>query len=347
MSILPPRLQAKSYADDVHEVVSSEHALAGPAANLKRRQLRAPRVMTGTERRWINPNKGVFKVLERNMDMLVSRSLYPHLSAIWNPYSWQLENRFALAETSLSPHGWPPELDRLSVLLISDIHCGIFLKPETLSKIIASLMEVKPDLIAICGDIVTGHSSEVNRCLDALAPLSHAPLGAWYCHGNHDYFGGNPEEIRNDLQSIGITTLKNESVLLTHGNGKFVLGGIDDRILGAPDWDQMLLQNGAPHLLLAHNPDYFYEAEARAVPLTLSGHTHGGQIRLPNGPPILRQSRFCLDEGVFAFRSSLLVVSRGLGSVGLPWRWGADPEAVLIEIAPSDSAPPIEKSRAT
>jgi predicted MPP superfamily phosphohydrolase len=96
----------------------------------------------------------------------------------------------------------------------------------------------------------------------------------------------------------------------------------------------MMSQNGAPHLLLAHNPDHFYEAEHHGVPLTLSGHTHGGQIRLPNSPPIIRQSRFCLDEGAYAFRSSLLIVSRGLGSVGLPWRWGADPEAVLIEIVP-------------
>jgi predicted MPP superfamily phosphohydrolase len=92
--------------------------------------------------------------------------------------------------------------------------------------------------------------------------------------------------------------------------------------------------HGIPHLLLAHNPDHFYEAVARGVPLTLAGHTHGGQIRLPNGPPIIRQSRYCLDEGVYARDESLLVVSRGLGSVALPIRWGADPEAVLIEIVP-------------
>jgi predicted MPP superfamily phosphohydrolase len=65
----------------------------------------------------------------------------------------------------------------------------------------------------------------------------------------------------------------------------------------------------------------------------VSGHTHGGQIRFPNGRAIIRQSRYCLDEGVFAYRQSLLVVSRGLGSILLPLRWGADPEAVLIEIS--------------
>jgi predicted MPP superfamily phosphohydrolase len=195
-------------------------------------------------------------------------------------------------------------------------------------------MELKPDLVTIAGDIVSGDSSEVRGYLDALSPLARAPLGAWYCHGNHDYFGGDTNDIRRDLDSIGITTLRNESVTLTHGRGQFVLGGIDDLVLGKPDWQQLTSRAATPHLLLAHNPDHFYEAAARGIPVILSGHTHGGQIRFPYGPPIIRQSRYCLDEGVFSFQSSLLVVSRGLGGVGLPWRWGADPEAILIEINP-------------
>lgn len=290
--------------------------------------------MTGRERRWINPNKGLVKLFERNLDLVVSRFLYPHLSRVWNPYSWLLGRRFVVTEASVSPIGWPRGLDPLRILLISDIHTGIFLRPETLAGIVLSLMELKPDLVAIAGDIVTGHSSEVRLYLDALAPLSRAPLGAWYGYGNHDYFGGDPEELRQDLGSIGITTLKNESVALAHGGGQLVLGAIDDLIFGKPDWPRLLSRQGAPHLLVAHNPDHFYEAEAHGVPLTLSGHTHGGQIRLPSGPPIIRHSRFCLDEGVYAFNSSLLVVSRGVGSVGLPWRWGADPEAVLLEVVP-------------
>ena len=316
------------------EVIPAAITLRTARAGLNTRKLAPPRAMSGKERRWINPNRGFFKLLQRNTDLLVSRFLYPHLSALWNPYSWLLERRFSVAQTSLSPQGWPAPLNPLQVLLISDIHCGIFLKPESLATIIGSLMELKPDLVAICGDIVTGDASDVNKYLHILAPLSRAPLGAWYCYGNHDYFGGDPEDIRKDLNSVGIKTLKNESVRLAHGRGNFVLGGIDDRIMGHPDWEKMLALHGAPHLLLAHNPDLFYDAESYKIPLTLSGHTHGGQIRLPYHAPILRQSRYCLDEGNFAFRSSLLVVSRGLGSVGLPWRWGADPEAVLIEIAP-------------
>lgn len=300
----------------------------------QRRRLAPPRVVTGKERRWLNPNKGFVKVIERNLDILISRFVYPHLSKLWNPYSWLLERRFVLAEATLSASGWPKEVAPLRVLYVSDIHAGIFLRPELLATIVESLMKLRPDMTVIGGDLVSGHVREAKPVLDTLAPLSAAPLGAWFCFGNHDYFGGDPEDIRRDLMSVNIRTLKNESVKITHGGGSFVLGGIDDLLLGNPDWNALTAAHGVPHLLLAHNPDHFYQAEARGVPLMLSGHTHGGQIRFPNGGPIIRQSRFCLDEGAYAFRSSRLVVSRGLGSVMLPWRWGADPEALLIEITP-------------
>jgi uncharacterized protein len=296
------------------------------------RPLRPPRRMKGTERRRIDPNKGLLKLLERNIDRVVSRFVFPHLFGLWHPYTWLLPRRFSLAEITLAPEGWPRDIGRLRVLLLSDIHTGTFLKPGVLSEIIGSLMKLKPDLVAIAGDAVTAQASDLDGFLPALMPLSAAPLGAWYCPGNHDYFSDDFEGIRRRFDSIGIRTLKNDVVALAHGGGTFMMGGLDDLILGTPDWERMMSVYGRVHLLLAHNPDFFYEAARRAVPLTLSGHTHGGQIRFRNGPPLVRQSRFCLDEGAYSFGSSLLVVSRGLGSVGLPWRYGADPEAVLIEV---------------
>jgi predicted MPP superfamily phosphohydrolase len=300
--------------------------------SLRRRPLKKLRVMTGKERRWMNPNRGLIKRCERLMDMLVTRFVYPMLGHVWNPYSWLLTRRFALAETKLAPRGWPTGLKPVRVLLITDIHAGIFLAPETFEVIVDGLMQTSPDLVVICGDMVSGHTDEAIAILDGLKLLTRAPLGAWFCFGNHDYYGGNPDQLQANLAEVGIRTLKNESIILTHHGKTFVLGGIDDRIMGKPNWSELLSRHGRPDLLMAHNPDHFYEAEARGIPLTVSGHTHGGQIRLPNGPAIIRHSRYCLDEGVYGYRSSMLVVSRGLGSVVLPLRWGADPEAVLIEI---------------
>jgi uncharacterized protein len=290
--------------------------------------------MTGRERRRLDPSRGPLKIIERNLDIVVSRFLYRRLAHVWQPYSRVLERRFGVADIEVAPAGWPVGAARLRVLLISDIHAGIFLKPHALATIVGALMRLEPDLVAVAGDLVTGHVSELDPFLEALAPLARAPLGAWVCFGNHDYFGGEPGHLSRGLERIGLSMLRNESVKMTHAGGAFVLGGIDDLVMGRPDWTALDASHGTPHLLLAHNPDHFYTAVARDVPLVLSGHTHGGQIRLPKGPPIIRQSRYCLDEGAYTFRSSLLIVSRGLGSVGLPWRWGADPEAVLVEIVP-------------
>ena len=305
--------------------------------SLKRRQLPIPQLMSGNKRRWLDPNRGLLKMAERAVDRVASRYILPHLLGIWSPYSWLLPRRFTLTETHLTPPRWPEDLPGLRVLLLTDIHTGPFVKPEVLRTIVSDLMELRPDLVAIAGDIVTAGPEDLDGFLPALAPLARARLGAWYCYGNHDYFSGDPKGICERLDSVGISTLTNQAVTLTHGNRELVLGGIDDLILGTPDWNRLLDGNGPPHLLLAHHPDFFYEAEQRGIALILSGHTHGGQIRFRGGPPIVRRSQFCLDEGVYAYNSSLLLVSRGLGAVLLPWRVGADPEAVLIRIDPPNS----------
>jgi predicted MPP superfamily phosphohydrolase len=297
------------------------------------RPLGPPRRTTGRERRrLLAPRRGLLKRAERILDRFTARYVYPHLLGVWHPYSWLLPRRFSLAVATVTPPRWPRDADDLRVLLLSDIHTGAFLHPEVLGPILEELMRLQPDLVAVTGDIVEGRVEDLDGFLPVLAVLASAPLGAWYCFGNHDYFTGEPDRIRDLLGSIRIQTLCNESRVLRGGRADFVIGGLDDRTLGTPDWECVAAAHGPPHLLLAHHPDDFYEAERRGVALVLSGHTHGGQIRLPTGPPIVRQSRFCLDEGLYVHGSTMLAVTRGLGAVGLPWRMGANPEAVLLRI---------------
>jgi uncharacterized protein len=309
------------------------HRVDVPAGfSLPWRPLRRSRRTTDRECRWLDPEGGLLKRAERIIDRLTARYVYPHLLGVWHPYCWLLPRRFSLAVATVTPPLWPRDADDLRVLLLSDIHTGAFLHSEVLGPILDELMRLQPDLVAITGDIVEGRVEDLDGFLPVLAVLSGAPLGAWYCFGNHDYFSGEPDRIRELLQSIRIQTLCNESRGVRGKCGDFVIGGIDDRSLGTPDWERLAAPHGPPHLLLAHHPDDFYEAERRGVALVLSGHTHGGQIRLPAGPPIVRHSRFCLDEGLYVHGSTLLAVTRGLGAVGLPWRWGANPEAVLLRV---------------
>ncbi|MBI3769403.1 MAG: metallophosphoesterase [Deltaproteobacteria bacterium] len=223
---------------------------------LPSRRLPQPRRTTGRERRWLDPAHGVLKQLERIIDRFAARYVYPHLLGVWHPYCWLLPRRFSLAVAAITPQLWPRDVDELRVLLLSDIHTGAFLHPEVLRPIIEELMRLEPDLVAITGDIVEGRVEDLDGFLPVLGVLAGAPLGAWFCFGNHDYFTGEPDQIR----------------------------------------------------------------------------PHGGQIRLPASPPIVRQSQFCLDEGLYVHGSAMLAVTRGVGAVGLPWRAGANPEAVLLRI---------------
>jgi uncharacterized protein len=299
---------------------------------LPRHRLPPARRMSGQERRWLNPHHGLIKVFERRINRWTSRYIYPHLFGIWSPYSWQLPRRLCVAEATLSPVPWPAGLPPLRVLLITDLHVGPFLLPDVLAPLLDELMRLEPDLVVVSGDLISGRAHDLHGFLAGLRVLTRAPLGAWFCMGNHEYFSPDPFYVVDQLLSIGVHTLRNHAVRLEHGGVGFVLGGLDDLVLGVPDWDRLLAAAGPPHLLLAHNPDAFYEAERRGIGLVLSGHTHAGQIRIPGRPPLVRQSQFCLDEGVMTFGSSLLVVSRGMGASGLPWRFGARPEAVLLTL---------------
>jgi predicted MPP superfamily phosphohydrolase len=214
------------------------------------------------------------------------------------------------------------------------VHTGIFLKPDTLASIVDSLMALRPDVVAVAGDLVTGRASELEPFLEALTPLAGAPLGAWCCLGNHDYFGGDPERICASLESIGVRTLRNESVKLTHGGNDLVIGGIDDLVMGRPDWTALLERYGTPHLLLAHNPDHFYAAAALGVPLTLSGHTHGGQLGVPFFQRRWNLARLItgFTSGVYTQGASTLFVSHGLGTTGVPIRLLVPPEIAVLTL---------------
>ena len=254
---------------------------------------------------------------------------------ISRPYDRLLRRTLTLAEAEIALPGLPAPFAGLRVLLITDPHAGPFVSPAALRDAMERLQSVEPDLILIGGDLTSSKLSEFASHRAAFATL-HAPLGVYAVLGNHDHYTDRAAALARQIEDAGIRVLHNTSVDISRGGATFSLAGVDDLIKGRPDLDGALANTRPPVVLLSHNPDMVFEAAARDVALVLSGHTHGGQIRVPGLPVLVRQSRFRLDEGRYRRGNTELVVSRGLGAVGLPWRVCCPPEGVLLHLQRRD-----------
>ncbi len=246
-------------------------------------------------------------------------------------YDRQLRRDLTLSEAEVAIDGLPVEFDGVTVLLITDPHAGPFVSPPMLLQAFRRLQSVEPDLILLGGDIVSSRVEEFETHGEAFRAL-RAPLGVFAVLGNHDHYTARPARLRELLDRAGIAVLHNRAVALRRRGAELWLAGIDDALVGRPDLDLALAETRPPVVLLSHHPDPFFDAARRGVSLMLSGHTHGGQVRIPGLPVLVRQSRFRLDEGRYRTGRSELVVSRGLGAVGFPWRVACPPEGVLLRL---------------
>jgi len=284
-----------------------------------------------------NPVTGWFRSLERWVNYGLSRQIYPRIDGLHRIYDAILRNHLTVSEAEIGIRGLGSGLHGLRVLLISDVHCGPFISPAKLTETFRRIMDLEPDLIVLAGDLATSRVEEFTRCLPAFQELK-ADHGVYAVLGNHDHYTGDPNRLCREMEDAGIGMLQNRHTVLQRDGDRLALAGIDDLAFGRPDLDQALtgLPGGLPVVLVSHNPDVFFDAARKKVDLVLSGHTHGGQIRCPGLPVLVRMSRFRLDEGRYEAAGSELVVSRGLGAVGLPFRFACPPEVVLLILRPFD-----------
>jgi predicted MPP superfamily phosphohydrolase len=239
-----------------------------------------------------------------------------------------------VAEGEIPLAGLAGPWDGARILLLTDLHAGPFLSVRAHADAWKRLASLEPDLVLLGGDFITTGVHEILPHAATLRAI-RAPLGVYGVLGNHDHYGEDPARLLSFLASCGVGMLENESTVLRRAGAPLTLCGIDDWNAGRPDLDRALGSTSpheGPAILLSHNPDAFFEAERRGVALTLSGHTHGGQVRLPRLPVLVRMSRYRLDEGRYAGERGEIVVSRGFGVSGLPLRAGCPPEAVLIRL---------------
>ena len=236
--------------------------------------------------------------------------------------------------------------DGMRVVQLSDIHLDEFTEPMFLREAIRQVNAMNPDAVFITGDFVTygaiSRKFAKRAAWQCAAILRELKCRAIYAVlGNHDMMV-NPVEVTRALTENGITMLNNAHVPLERGGARLWLAGVEDPLEGRPDPETAIPKSirnvtGEPVILLCHGPDYADELlglpAGQAVALMLSGHTHGGQVRLPflgafRLPPMGKK----YVEGWFHLGGMQLYVNRGLGSVGLPVRFNCPPEISLLTL---------------
>lgn len=272
--------------------------------------------------------------------------------------------RLALRSYHLSPPRWPAGLS-LTIAALADIHaCQPWMNADRIRSIVDATNALNPDLVVLLGDYAAGHRFVTEwvpaaEWAGALAPLA-APLGVHAILGNHDWWedgtaqraGAGPVVGQRALQRVGIPVLENDVVRLQKDGQAFWLAGLGDQLalLPARGWGRRRyrgvddlpgtlakVRGEEPVILLAHEPDVFPQVPER-VSLTLSGHTHGGQVRLFGFSPVV-PSRFAnryayghvMERGP-AGAPKHLIVSGGLGCSIMPVRIGVPPEITLITV---------------
>lgn len=224
-------------------------------------------------------------------------------------------------------------LHGLRLAFVSDVHAGSFMDEADLTRLFARIAEQQPDVVLLGGDLINTRERELllfRRPLQLLKPR----LGTFAVPGNHDHFHGGDIGLWSAfLRDQGVSVLTNRGVRLEHNGASLWLCGVDDLTEAEPDLAAALAgrRDGEVAILLSHHPDFFFEAVAAGVELTLSGHTHGGQIRLWGWAP-LHHSRFGYERGWFQSEGCRLYVGCGVGVTVLPLRLGAPPEVPIVEI---------------
>jgi predicted MPP superfamily phosphohydrolase len=234
-----------------------------------------------------------------------------------------------VTELSLPIKKLPREHDGFTIVQLTDLHVGPTIGREWLEHVVERTNALKPDLVAITGDLVDG---SVEHLREAVAPLANlkAKHGVFFVTGNHEYYSG-VEDWLAELGRLGVRCLRNERVTVA---GAIDLAGIDDHTSRHSDLDAA--QNGRdrarPCVLLAHQPKAIHGAARHGVDLQLSGHTHGGQIWPWNYLVRLQQPYVA---GLVRHEETHLYVSRGTGYWGPPMRLGSPAEIAKLVLRAS------------
>ncbi|MDO5851989.1 MAG: metallophosphoesterase [Methanobacteriaceae archaeon] len=243
-------------------------------------------------------------------------------------------------EITVSSNQIPIEFNNTKVALVADFHYGTFVDQSRLQSVVEKVNEQNPDIIVLGGDYVTDDESKVDECFNQLTNLK-APLGIYAILGNND---PKSKVIDTLDKTDNINYIGNKGVWIQKNNAQIRLGGIGDLSTGTQNL-KATTENVSTSdfvILAYHNPNYFPNLDntnKSTVDLSLSGHTHGGQINLFGYTPFLQKAsnNNMYVSGLYTEGQNSLVVTNGIGEVKAPLRFMATPQITIIKLVHNDN----------
>jgi len=256
-------------------------------------------------------------------------------------YAREIEPKWLnIVEKEIESHRIPKGFHEFKILQFTDVHLGFQFNQDDLNKLINQIEKLTFDMIVFTGDLTDDPSlitdEQFAEIIEELSRLE-ANYGKYWIYGNHDHGGYGTETIKWVMESSGFRLLKNETVLIEKNLDAISLSGLDDIMLGSPNLNE-LIDDSYEHLfniLLCHEPDFADRTKDYPYDLQLSGHSHGGQIQFPFiGPIVTPALGEKYVEGHFQLgnRPMNLMVSRGIGTTRLPFRFLCRPEINLFTL---------------
>ncbi|GAB4571710.1 MAG: hypothetical protein Kow0077_09140 [Anaerolineae bacterium] len=230
----------------------------------------------------------------------------------------------------------PPAFEGYTLAHISDFHIGDWITPDQLWRMVTQVNALGPDLIAVTGDLASNEYPGWGRDVSHVLAALQAPDGVAVTLGNHDHWTHAPT-VRQAVLDAGAHLLWNTHTEVQREGQTLYIVGVDDVWEGEADLNEALFEvprAPVPTILLAHEPDYADEVAATGrIGLQLSGHSHGGQVRLPGiGAPILPYLGQKYDQGLYNIGTMRLYVNRGIGMTSPYVRFNCPPEITVIRL---------------
>ena len=243
-------------------------------------------------------------------------------------------NTLEVESVRISLPRWPVKLDGFRIVHLSDIHHSPLTNIEHIENAVSVANELEPDMFVLTGDYVSHDSEYILPMAEELGKLE-AEHGTHACLGNHDHWT-DAELVTHMLRGEGVNVLINEGFRFSNGEGDMWICGVDDHMAGKTDVPAALKGSYADEtkLMLAHNPAILRQAVRYGVDLMLSGHTHGGQVKIREREKRLMANRR-LSSGLHRRKDTQIYITRGIGTVVLPVRYQCPPEISLIELRKS------------